>query len=171
MSRRSASPETGLPSGPIAVTLTDDCEPPSWLMASGMALTVSESARPDGPLSGGASVLLTVQPAVAIRASATAARRMYVKDMVLLIPKIAELDRDLPSRLDGVPDAIDTVEGQGGDHRHDVRARLQLHQRRFLFRDVPDQLEADRQVAARGDGSSDRVVEPERHVNARRVPA
>src|SRR6185369_16212089 len=106
-----------------------------------------------------------VQPTVAMRASATAARRMYVKDMVLLIPKIAELDRDLPRRLNGVPDAIGTVEGQGGNHRDDVRARFQLHQGRFLLGDVPDQLEADREVAAGRDRAGDGLVEVEGHVN------
>ena len=77
-----------------------------------MALTLSDSARPDGPVSGGGSVLLTVQPAAAMRASAIAARRMYVKDMVLLIPKIAELDLNLPRRLDVVADAVGAVEGE-----------------------------------------------------------
>ncbi len=65
-------------------------------MLSGIAFTLSDSASPDGPVSGGGSVLLTVQPAAVRSASASAARRRYVKDMVLLIPKIAELDLDLP---------------------------------------------------------------------------
>ena len=39
------------------------------------------------------------------------------------------------------------------------------------FGDVPDQLEAERQVAAGGDGAGDGAVEPERHVDARRVAA
>jgi hypothetical protein len=53
MSMRSGKPDTGLPSGPIAVTFTDDCDAPSWLMLSGTALTCNDNARPDGPDSGG----------------------------------------------------------------------------------------------------------------------
>ena len=57
MSKRIGSPETGLPSGPIAVTFTDDCDPPSCAMLSGVAVTRSVSASSDGPVNGGASVL------------------------------------------------------------------------------------------------------------------
>ena len=46
----------GLPSGPMAVTWIDDCDPPSWLMLSGSAVTLIDSARPEGPVSRGASV-------------------------------------------------------------------------------------------------------------------
>ena len=57
MSTRIGSPETGLPSGPIAATFTEACEPPSCVMLSGVAVTFSVSASCDGPVSGGTSVL------------------------------------------------------------------------------------------------------------------
>jgi hypothetical protein len=40
MSRRRGTPATPLPSGPMTSTLIDDCDPPSWLIASGIAFTV-----------------------------------------------------------------------------------------------------------------------------------
>src|SRR4029453_987879 len=101
-------------------------------MASGTARTLSVSARPDGPLTGGASVFLTVQPPAASRASATAARRIYANGMALEVPKIAELDLHLSRGLHGVAHAIDAVEGDPGGHRDDVRTGPQLHQRGFL---------------------------------------
>src|SRR4029453_17907062 len=57
MSMRSDNPAMPLPSGPLAVTRMDDCDPPSWLMASGLATTLSESAKSDGPDSVGVSAL------------------------------------------------------------------------------------------------------------------
>ena len=51
MSRRIGTPAFGLPSGPIAVTWIDDCDPPSWLMLSGSAATLIDSARSEGPVS------------------------------------------------------------------------------------------------------------------------
>ena len=56
MSRRTGCPDFGLPSGPMALTWMDDCDPPSWLMLSGSADRRIVSARPDGPESPGASV-------------------------------------------------------------------------------------------------------------------
>src|SRR4051812_41804563 len=120
MSSRSGTPAMPLPSGPIAVTLTDDCDPPSWLIASGIASSLSDSARPDGPVNGGASLLLTVQPATANTEIATAMRRIYVKAMMLLIPKITELDRHLPGRLDRVAGPIRPVERNHGNRRQEV---------------------------------------------------
>src|SRR5258708_512333 len=169
LSRRRDTPAGPLPSGPIAVTLTDDCDPPSWLMASGIALTFSVSARPDGPVSGGGSVFLTVQPAAARRASATAARRMYVDGMALEVPKITEIDRNLSRDLNLVADAVDAVEGDLRDRRDDVRTRLELHQRRLFLRDVPDDLERHRQRTARLDRAGDRSLERVRDVDALRV--
>ena len=45
ISSRSGTPDSGFPSGPIARTLTDDCDPPSWLMLSGMALSVNDERQ------------------------------------------------------------------------------------------------------------------------------
>src|SRR3954464_959604 len=87
MSIRIGTPVLPRPSGPIAVTLIDDCDPPSWLMLSGIALNVSVSASPDGPGSGGGVEPWPVHPAAARSASATAPRRKNVDDMVLLIPE------------------------------------------------------------------------------------
>ena len=57
MSTRIGSADCGLPSGPMASTLTLACEPPSWLMLSGMAFKLSESANVEGPLTAGTSLL------------------------------------------------------------------------------------------------------------------
>src|SRR3954451_18742956 len=149
MSIRIGTPVFPRPSGPIAVTLIDDCDPPSWLMLSGIALSVSVSASPDGPVSGGGVESLTVQPAAARSASATAARRKNVDDMVLLIPEVSELDLNLSGRLHLVAGAIDPVERHLREDRQDVRAHFQLHERGLLLRDVANELEPDGQRAAR----------------------
>ena len=57
MSMRSGSDDKGRPSGPMAVTLIDDCDPPSWLMLSGVAVSVRFNADVEGPVSAGGSVL------------------------------------------------------------------------------------------------------------------
>jgi hypothetical protein len=44
-----------LPSGPNANTLIADCDPPSKPIVSGFASMRTESARSDGPLTGGGS--------------------------------------------------------------------------------------------------------------------
>src|SRR5262249_21192457 len=56
MSIRTGTPAAARPSGPIAVTVTVDRDPPSWLIVSGLALTRSVSASADGPESEGADV-------------------------------------------------------------------------------------------------------------------
>src|SRR5438067_13376457 len=70
VSTRNGSADMPLPVGPIAVTLIDDCDPPSWLMLSGFAVTSSDNASPDGPPSGGASLVCTVHPTSASFAGA-----------------------------------------------------------------------------------------------------
>jgi hypothetical protein len=50
-----------------------DCEPPSWLMLSGLAARLTVVAAPDGPVSaGGSSALFTVHAVSAMVASAAA---------------------------------------------------------------------------------------------------
>src|SRR5471032_295338 len=172
MSTRSGSAGRPLPSGPIAVTLIEDCDPPSWLMLSGIAFSVTVSARPEGPLSAGGVVLLTVQLVVAAsRANATAARRIYVNDMALEIPNITELNLQLSHHADRVSRAVRPVERHLGNCRDEVRARAQLRERRLLLGDVPDELESRRQRAAGADGAGDRGVERIWHVGALHVPA
>src|SRR3954453_17203312 len=134
-------------------------------MLSGVALTVSNKARPDGPDSGGASALFTLQPAAVRRASAIVARRMDVKDMVLEVPKVAELDLQLPCCLNAVADAVDTVESDPGDRRNEIRAGPKLRERCFLLGHIANQLEAQRQRAAGQDRAGYRGVERERHID------
>src|SRR6516162_4909092 len=138
-------------------------------MLSGTALTCSVSASPGGPESGGVSVLCTVQPAPARRASAIAARRMYVKGMILEVPKVAELDRQLPRRLDGVAGAIHTVERHPRNGCDDVRAPAKLNERRLLFGHVPHQFEAELQRSTSRNRPRRRAVECKRHVDAGRT--
>src|SRR5882724_10045986 len=100
-----------------------------------MALTLSVSARPDGPDNGGASVLLTVQPAAARTASAIAARWRNVKDMALEVPKISELDLKLSRRLNRVTDAVDAVDRDPRDHGYEIRTGPELGEWSFLLGD------------------------------------
>ena len=50
MSSRRGSAEIGLAFASLATTWIDDCEAPSWLMLSGVAVMLSDSANSDGPL-------------------------------------------------------------------------------------------------------------------------
>src|SRR4051794_1704064 len=122
-------------------------------MLSGVALTLSDSARPDGPDSGGASVLFTVQPAAVRRASPIAARRRYVKDMILEVPKVAELDADLSCDAHRVAHAIGPVKRHFRDGTDDVRTGPQLNERRLLLRGGSDQFKAHRQFPACRNGA------------------
>src|SRR3954462_3213831 len=50
MSTRTEQPTSGAPDASRVVTTIDDCEPPSWLMLSGVADTLIDVAASDGPL-------------------------------------------------------------------------------------------------------------------------
>src|SRR3954465_13033659 len=154
VSTRTGSPATGFPSGPIAVILTDDCEPPSWLMLSGMALTLRLNARPEGPVSGGASVFLTVHPAVAKSTPAMPpiiARRVNVNAMALWESlEVAEVDLRPSHDTDGIAGTIQTVEGHGRNRRDGVRARAEGRERRLLLGHGPHQRHGERRPAASG---------------------
>src|SRR5580765_1231539 len=141
-------------------------------MASGIAFTLSVRASPDGPVSGGASLLLTVQPvAMRTQANAIAARRMYVKGMTLKVPKVAELDPDLSHHGHIVANTIGAVKRHSRDDVDDVRTGLQLNQGGLELRGAPDQFEAKRDGATGRNGASERAVERVRHIDARRVAA
>src|SRR5262245_35686784 len=50
-----ATPPSAAPLGPVATTAIEDCEAPSWVKRSGVAVIVKERAIVDGPVSAGAS--------------------------------------------------------------------------------------------------------------------
>jgi hypothetical protein len=56
MTRRSAWFAFGPPFSLRTVTTMLDCDAPSWLMLSGVAVTVTDVAKPDGPVGVGAVV-------------------------------------------------------------------------------------------------------------------
>ncbi len=62
MSRRNVTPDFGRPLASNALTTTEDCEPPSWLIASGVAVILNDCANSEGPDSSGVSVEWTVHP-------------------------------------------------------------------------------------------------------------
>src|SRR3954468_18534759 len=121
-----------------------EVEKPSCGTLAGDAVTRSASASCEGPVNGGGSVLWTVQPALPAIAATTAKRRMFVQNMILVVPKVSEIDLDLTGDADVVADAVAAVEGHppGGDD--DVRAGAKFGQRRFLLGRVAHDLEPDR---------------------------
>src|SRR4051794_41739157 len=110
-----------------------DADVAPYEMFAGTAATRTVSAGPDGPVNDGGVVSCTVHADAAAIAATNTARRVVAKDMALLIPKVAEVDLELPGHLDVVPGAIDADEGDARDRRQDRGARAQLHQGRLLF--------------------------------------
>ena len=62
-----------------------DCDAPSSVTVSGVAVTATESASSDGPISGGASTSFTVQPAPARAAAERRTVIRAIRRMVMLI--------------------------------------------------------------------------------------
>src|SRR5216110_2684223 len=126
MSTRTGSPAIAFPVGPIAVTLIDDCDPPSWLMLSGIAATVTDRASPDGPVSDGPSLVWTVQPT---SVSVAIAAMTFEKALIgLEIPEVSEINLNLAGDACGVAGLVMAIERNARDRREDLRAILQLNE-------------------------------------------
>jgi hypothetical protein len=63
MSTRTDSPVIAWPEGPYAAMTTVDLDEPSWLMVSGVAVTLNDVASSDGPIRGGCDAWSTVHAA------------------------------------------------------------------------------------------------------------
>src|SRR5438445_13043717 len=116
MSRRIASPEMPLPFGSRTVITMEDCEPPSWLMLSGVARMDIDCASSDGPISGGASGFPSVQAAQSASVAATAPRMPETLPMVTLSPEVSEFDGDRTRHTHVVSDAVPAIESHVSDH-------------------------------------------------------
>src|SRR4051812_36122943 len=111
-------------------------------MLSGFAAMVSDCARPDGPLSGGASFLCTVQPtSVSVATAAISVEKAFIG---LEIPKVAEFDLQGAGNTRLVTGLIVAVEGDLRECRDELITAPQLNQRRFFFRGYSHQLESKR---------------------------
>jgi hypothetical protein len=79
MSIRKEMPAIGRPSGPMTWADTDDCEAPSCVMRSGIAVIVTERAVVDGPEGEYVSDWCTVHaPAASNTASTDPVRNVFV---------------------------------------------------------------------------------------------
>src|SRR5713101_9499334 len=134
MSIRNASPGMLFAFASRAVTVIDDCDAPSWLMLSGVAVRANDSASSDGPVSDGIFVSETLQAELARASTAPRINRRAIGLAIgLKVPKIAEVDLNRPGGTDGVADMILTVERDVRDGRKNRRARDQRRQRRLLL--------------------------------------
>src|SRR4029450_4014653 len=110
-------------------------------MESGVAVSETDSARSEGPISSGMSVPWTVHAAVS--ETAARARKRKPAFMALLIPKVAKVNVGRAGNADVVADPVGTVEGHLGDRRDHSGVVLQLRQRRLLLRHVANDLETN----------------------------
>src|SRR4051794_35215543 len=92
MSMRSASPGMPLPLTSNAFTAMADCDAPSLLMLSGVAVTRSDWANSDGPESGGVVCWLVVHAALSRSVAAVNVRNSFPMVMSVGIPEVAEID-------------------------------------------------------------------------------
>src|SRR4051812_33349971 len=83
ISVRSDRLRSGLPFESEAETVMSDCDAPSWVIASGVALTVIPVPYSDGPVSGGVGWFFIVQPAAT--ASRTVVRAVALRERVRFI--------------------------------------------------------------------------------------
>src|SRR5438045_8644668 len=91
--------------------------------------------------------------------------------MALEVPKVSEIDLDLSGHAYRVAGPSRSVESDARDGHDDVRARLQLDERRLQLRGVSHDLEAELHVAAGGHSAGHRPVDRVRHVDALHVVA
>src|SRR5581483_9562429 len=125
-------------------------------MASGVATTVTDTAYVDGPLSDGTEVSLIVHAQASAAAATAAVRVMAVMD--LCIPKVRKVDLNAGDDAHRVAGPVRAVERHFGDRGENRAVVHELHERRFLFRRVPHELESDRDRTGRGHGAGDAAV-------------
>src|SRR5262245_24024626 len=136
-------------------------------MESGVAVSETDSARSEGPVSSGMSVPWT--PHAAVSATAARARKRKPAFMALLIPKVAKVNLNRAGHADFVADPVGPVEGHVSDRRDHPRVVLQLRQRRLLLRHVANDFETNEGGRPRVDGHGGGAIERKRHVDAWRV--
>src|SRR5437773_9979792 len=105
-----------LPFGSRTVITMEDCEPPSWLMLSGVARMDIDCASSDGPISGGASGFPSVQAAQSASVAAAAPRMPDTLLMVALCPEGSEFDGDRTGHTHVVSEAIPAIESHSIEH-------------------------------------------------------
>src|SRR5229473_4039743 len=111
MSSLNTCPEMYFPFTSRAVTIIEDCDAPSWLMLSGVAVRANDSASSDGPVSPGTFVSEMLQAELTRASTAPRIDRRAIRLAIgLKVPKIAEVDLNRPGGTDGVADEIPTVE-------------------------------------------------------------
>src|SRR5262245_34386328 len=167
MSRRKDWPTAGFPNASNADSTIRDCDAPSWVIVSGLAVSPNDNAISDGPVRGGTSVEFTTHAAEA-RASPTPSVASFASGLAIAleVPKVSEIDLNRSSDGDRIPHAVLPEEcdlADGVDDRDVVR---QVRQRRFEFRGMPDELERERQRAANLNGAGRGAIPRIRHVDA-----
>src|SRR3954465_15862680 len=129
MSRRNVTDGLGAPFASKARTTIADCAPPSWLIASGVAVIPNDSANSDGPESGGGSVLWTVHAVHAIAHRMTIEQRTgSAFGMASEVPEVSKVDQDGAGDADVVAHLIASKKCDVGDGGHDGLARDELHE-------------------------------------------
>src|ERR1700731_3558966 len=126
MSILNTSPGMLFPFTSRAVTTIEDCEAPSWLMLSGVAVRANDNASSEGPASSGTFVSETEQAELTTASTAPRISRRAIRLAIgLKVPKICEIDLNRPGGADGVADEILSVERDVGERCENRRARNQ----------------------------------------------
>src|SRR5688500_4884927 len=143
-----------------------DCDTPSRGSRSGVAVAVTDSANPEGPVRLGPSPLSSAQPtAQRLASTTTAARRSGTPNAIFIIIlcllgvcEIAELDADAPAGGDLPAGLVMAEEGHLGERRDDGPVDVvvlvpEAQQRGLQLGGMPDQFErCGRRRAAWRDG-------------------
>src|SRR5262245_21508574 len=172
MSRRKDWPTAGFPNASNADSTIRDCDAPSWVIVSGLAVSPNDNPISDGPVRGGTSVEFTTHAAVA-RASPTPSVASFASGLTigLEIPKVSEIDLNRTGDGNGIANAVVPVESHLANCVDDGDVVRQVCERRFQLGVVPHEFERQRQRTADLHGACDGAVPWIWHVNSRGIAA
>src|SRR5262245_2705709 len=170
MSRRKDWPTAGFPNASNADSTIRDCDAPSWVIVSGLAVIPNDNPISDGPVRGGTSVEFTTHAAVA-RASPTPSVASFASGLAIAleVPKVSEIDLNRTGDGNCIANAVLSEDRDLANGVDDGDVAGQACERRFKLRVVPHEFEHQRQAPADLDGACRGAVPWIRHVHSRGV--